>query len=252
MWSSGARSIRSTWLARALKSSVMPPSSPKNVDRSDEQVDAGHAAQRPQQRRGAAAQHAHPEARSGARACAARGPPETTSAARAPRGSPARYATAAVSSTSRSKSPSRLELVELGDGGELLRARDRRRQLSGRRGCARSRPPGRGRRRPGRSARRTSAWDRASSPTARPRTPPGRRQASGVDAPRLVFKLLQPERVRQPPGRVDRDDRHAGAARRHPERDRSRCRRLADPAGAAADAHPLALQKLGDAHGRSA
>ena len=73
-------------------------------------------------------------------------------------------------------------------------------------------------------------------------------EAIGRDPARLVLQLLEPERVGEPPGRIDRHDRDLGAARGHPERDRRRGRRLADPARAGADADALTLQQLGDAH----
>ena len=62
-----------------------------------------------------------------------------------------------------------VELVELGDRGELLRARDRGRQLAVDAVGLDLLGPRRDRARSARSARRTSAWGRASSPTARPR-----------------------------------------------------------------------------------
>ena len=69
---------------------------------------------------------------------------------------------------------------------------------------------------------------------------------AGVDAALLVAQLGQPERVGQPPRRVDRQHRHLLAARRHAERDRRRRGRLADAAGARADADLLALEPVLD------
>ena len=66
-------------------------------------------------------------------------------------------------------------------------------------------------------------------------------EALGVDEPRLVAQLLEPERVGEPLRRVDRHDRDLQPALGHPHRDGSRGRGLADPARAGAhdDAPPL-------------
>ena len=67
-----------------------------------------------------------------------------------------------------------------------------------------------------------------------------------LDPARLVAELLQPERVRQPLRRVDRQHADLQPLRRHPGRDRRRGRRLADPAGAGADADRFALEDFAE------
>ena len=68
----------------------------------------------------------------------------------------------------------------------------------------------------------------------------------GVDPARLVAQLAQAERVGEPLRRVDRQHADAQPAGRHAGRDRRRGRRLADPAGAGADADVLAFEDLAD------
>ena len=132
-----------------------------------------------------------------------------------------------------------VELVELRDRGELLRAGDRARELLvdpvREDLVARARRPARA----ARSARRTCAWRRASSPTARRRTGVERSTTA-----RLVAELVEPERVGEPPRRVDR---HHGDLQRRARPARARRaadgRRLADAAGPGADDDPLALEQ---------
>ena len=102
-----------------------------------------------------------------------------------------------------------------------------------RRACAR-------RARATRSARRRCAWRRASSPTAR-------RSTGAISTRRSSLpSSAQAERVGEPPRRVDRHHRHLAPARRHPQRDRRRGRRLAHAARAGADADLLALEPVLD------
>jgi hypothetical protein len=68
--------------------------------------------------------------------------------------------------------------------------------------------------------------------------------ALGVDQPRLVVERREPERVGQPPRRVDRHDRDPQARRREPHRQRRRRGRLPDAARAGADDDALAVQAL--------
>ena len=140
-----------------------------------------------------------------------------------------------------------VELVELGDRAELLRPGDRAGQL-----CvdefalgtsSRVRRVGRKLGDQAVERRLGVEHDRHSSPCG-PAAGGGGLEDGGVHAARLVAELLEAERVGQPPGRVDRDDRDALAGRREAERDRRRRRRLADPAGARDDADALALQAL--------
>ena len=72
---------------------------------------------------------------------------------------------------------------------------------------------------------------------------------SGVDPPRLVAELLEPERVREPARGVDRDDRDLRAVGRGAHRERGRGRRLAHAAGAGADDDPLAGDQVRDGAG---
>ena len=69
---------------------------------------------------------------------------------------------------------------------------------------------------------------------------------SRVDQPRLVAELLQPERVREPLRRVDRDDRDLGALGGGAHRERGGGRRLPDAARAGADDDPAAADEVGD------
>ena len=72
------------------------------------------------------------------------------------------------------------------------------------------------------------------------------RPSRRVHAPLLVAQLAQPERVGEPPRRVDRQHRHLAPARRHAQRDRRRRRGLAHAARARADADLLALEPVLD------
>src|SRR4051794_2708607 len=67
-------------------------------------------------------------------------------------------------------------------------------------------------------------------------------EAGRVDEARLVAQLGKPERVRQALGGIDRHDRDAQARRREAHRQRGRGRRLADAARPRADHDALALQ----------
>jgi len=73
-----------------------------------------------------------------------------------------------------------------------------------------------------------------------------RLEQGGVDALRLVAQLLQPKRVGEPLRGVDREHADLQPAGSHPGRDRSRRRRLADPARPRADADLLVLEDVGD------
>ena len=195
-----------------------------------DQVDPGDLAEATQQRHRAPAERAEARVRSGFRnAFNARPSRNELSRPGASRNSSA-LRDGGVSRTSRSNSSACIELVELGDRGQLLRPRDRGRQLAidavglDLLGPVRvwrdpfdqlvERPLGVEHHRP------QLALDihRAGG------------QAIGIDPARLVLELLEPERVGQPVGGVDRHDRDLRAARRHPERDRGRRRRLADAA----------------------
>ncbi len=68
-------------------------------------------------------------------------------------------------------------------------------------------------------------------------------EALRVDQPRLVAELLEPERRREPPRGVDRDHRDLQPALGHPHRERGRRRRLAHAARAGADDDPLPLDQ---------
>ena len=70
----------------------------------------------------------------------------------------------------------------------------------------------------------------------RPGRRPPRSKSAGSTCALGVAELVEAERVGEPLGRVDRQHRDPLAARRHPGRDRRRGRRLADAAGADADA----------------
>ena len=72
------------------------------------------------------------------------------------------------------------------------------------------------------------------------------REERRVDLLGLVAELLQAERVGEALRRVDRQHADLQSARRHPDRDRRRGRRLADATGAGADADVLALEDLAD------
>ena len=63
------------------------------------------------------------------------------------------------------------------------------------------------------------------------------------DPMRLVAELVEPERRRQPPGRVDRHDGDLQAPLGEPERDRRGGGGLAHASRAGADDHPLALEQ---------
>ena len=224
-----ARSIFSTCAARRLKSAVMSPSSAKERREVAEQVDAGDPPQRGQQRCRAPAEHPHPEA--------GRAHERLQRPALEERGQPS----GGVEEVERVARRRRVEhqqvelvllveLVELGDRGELLRAGDSGRELAvdavGLDLLAPAPDPARS----ARSARRTSASGRASSPTARPRSS-DRAPASRSGATRRgsLLQLLEAERVRQPLRRVDRHHRDLGArAPPSPARSRptwSSCRR---------------------------
>ena len=134
-----------------------------------------------------------------------------------------------------------VELVELRDRGELLRARDRAGELLvdpvGEDLVARARRPARGARSAASNVRLESSIIAHSSP----RLDPVRERSS--DEPRLVAELLEPERVGQPPRRVDGHHGDRAPSRGQPQRERRRGRRLADAAGAGADGDPLAVEQ---------
>ena len=152
-----------------------------------------------------------------------------------------------VSSTSRSKSPSGVEVVELGDRGELLRAGDGARELLvdavAEHLVARAARRARG----ARSARRTSAWRRASAPTAR--------RASRCRAPRSARGRSARGSLPSSSSPSELASRRAGSivttATRAPlgggaHRERGGRRGLAHAAGAGADDDPLAGDEVGD------
>ena len=71
-------------------------------------------------------------------------------------------------------------------------------------------------------------------------------EARRVDEVRLVAQLGHPERVREPLRGVDGDHRDLHPARGHPHRQRGRRGGLADPAGTRADDDALALEQRND------
>ena len=70
-------------------------------------------------------------------------------------------------------------------------------------------------------------------------------EARGIDEPRLVAELLEPERVREPLGRVDRDHHHLQPALGHAHRQRGGRGGLPDPARPGADDDPAPLEQRG-------
>jgi hypothetical protein len=73
-------------------------------------------------------------------------------------------------------------------------------------------------------------------------------EVAGLDHARLVTQLLEPQRASEPAGGVDRDDGDPLAARREPDGDGGGRGRLADPARTGADADALVGHPLSDAH----
>ncbi len=141
-----------------------------------------------------------------------------------------------------------IEVVELRDRRELLRSRDRGRELAVDAIGLDLLGPRRARRDPLDQLVEGPLWVEHHRPQLAldPQALGG--DPLGVDAPRLVGQLLESERVRESLGRIDRDHRDLQPAGRHAHRDRRRGRRLADPAGAGAHADPLSLEQLRDAH----
>ena len=129
------------------------------------------------------------------------------------------------------------ELVELLHRHVLLRARERAGDLLV---DAVAEDRARGTPRRARAATTSSNVAFASSIVAQSSPPPGSTPAAleerRVDAELIVAELVQPERVGKPLGGVDRQHGDLAAAGGHAGRDRGRGRRLADPAGADADA----------------
>jgi hypothetical protein len=134
-----------------------------------------------------------------------------------------------------------VELVELGHRGELLRARDRARELlvdpvvedlvAGLR--------------VGREALDDVVERALGVEHHRPELAVERER---LDLAGVVPELLEAEGVGQALGRVDRHDGDLEAAGGHAQRDGGRRGRLADPARSGADADPLAVEHLGDVH----
>ena len=226
----------------------MSPSSEKKRAHVREQVDAGHAAQRRQQRRRAAAEDAHPDP--------GRPDQRLQRAALEERVEPLR-GLEEVERVARRRCVEHqqvelvllVEVVELRDRGELLGARDGGRKLSvdavgldllGPRGIGRD---------PLDQLVERSLRVEHHRPQLAARARARRGEPLGLDPVWLVRELVDAERVGQSLGGIDRDDRDLGALGRHPQGDRRRGRRLADASGSGADADPLAVEQLGDAHG---
>ena len=210
-----------------------------------EQVDAGHALEQREDDAGAAADDLAAEAR-GAQEDADRAALEE-----------ARQAAGRVEEVERVARRRRVEheqvvvallveLVELGDRRELLRAGDRARELLvdpvaedlvARRGV-------------GRELLDHLVEGALGVEHHRPQLAlhldPVGAEALGVDEPRLVAQLLHPERVGEALGGVDRDDRDPQPVGRHAHRERGRRGRLADAARAGADHDPLAVEQRDD------
>ena len=137
-----------------------------------------------------------------------------------------------------------VELVELGDRGELLRAGDRARELL-------VDPVGEHlvtRRRVRRQALDQRVEGALGVEHQRPQLAADLdavlAEALGVDEPRLVAELLEPERVGEPPRRVDRHHRDLEPALGHAHRDRGRRGGLPDAARAGAHHDPAAFEQL--------
>ena len=126
-----------------------------------------------------------------------------------------------------------MQLVELGDGGELLRAGHRAGQLAV---DAVAQDVARG------ALVRRQQLDEVVERALRVELhrPQLAREVDALDAVRLVAELLEPERRREPPRGVDRHDRDALAVGREPEREGRGRRRLPDAAGAGDDDDALA------------
>ncbi len=139
-----------------------------------------------------------------------------------------------------------VELVELGDRGELLRAGDRAGELLvdpvAEDLVARG---GVGRELLDHLVERALGVEHHRPQLALHLDPVGA-EALRVDEHRLVAQLLHPERVGESLGGVDRDDRDPQPGGRHAHRERGRRRGLADAARPRADDDPLAFEQRDD------
>ena len=241
----GSASSAATRFARATKPSIIPPSARKNTDRSSSRSTPVTRRSSPKATPVPATDDAAAEAR--------RAQEDLDGAALEEAGEPLRGVEEVERVARRRRveheqveAPAGVEVVELGDRRELLRAGHGAGELLvdavAQHLVARLR------------VRRQVLDQLVEGPLGVEHQRPQlaaqldavRREALRRDQARLVAELLEPERVGEPPRRVDRDHRDARAVGGGAHGERGGRRGLAHAAGAGADDDPLAGDEVGD------